>query len=163
MRFVVDQPIAAPCDRVEQALVDPAYYRALAAMPNIGEPEVLELSERVGRVDLRVRFAYTADLSGPARKVLDPTKLTWVVESSVDLASHMTTFRMLPDHYGDRIECHGAYTLRADGSQATIQHIEGDLRVHYPIIGKLAERSIVTGLKDHMAQEAAVLERWHPS
>jgi hypothetical protein len=163
VRFVVDQPIAAPFDRVEQALVDPAYYRALAAMPNIGEPEVLELAERGGRVDLRVRFAYTADLSGPARRVLDPTKLTWVVESTVDLASHKTTFRMVPDYYRDRIECHGVYTLQPNGPQATIQHIEGDLLVHYPIIGKLAERSIVTGLKDHMAQEAAVLERWQPS
>jgi len=160
VRFVVDQPIAAPCDRVAQALVDPAYYRALATMPNIGEPEVLDRVEQPGRVDLRVRYRYTADLSGPARRVLDPTKLTWVVESSADLASHSTTFRMVPDYYRDRIECQGGYTLRPNGTDATVQHAECELQVRYPVIGKLAERSIVTGLKDHMAQEAAVLETW---
>jgi hypothetical protein len=161
VRFVVDQPIAAPCDRVEQALVDPAYYRALAAMPNIGEPEVLDRVDRGGRVDLRVRYHYTAELTGPARRVLDPAKLTWVVESSVDLASHSTTFRMVPDYYRDRIECHGSYTLSARGPDATMQHGECELRVRYPVIGKLAERSIAQGLRDHMAQEAAALERWH--
>ena len=162
MRFTVDQPIAAPRDRVEQALVASAYYQALAAMPNIGEPEVLERVDRRGRVDLRVRYHYTAELTGPARRVLDPATLTWVVESNADLASHSTTFRMVPDHYGDRIECHGSYTLRPNGPDATIQHAECELRVHYPVIGKLAERSIVTGLKDHMAQEAAVLAQWKP-
>jgi hypothetical protein len=160
VRFVVDQPIAAPCDRVEQSLVDPAYYQALATMPNIGEPEVLERVERGARVDLRVRFHYTAELTGPARRVLDPAKLTWVVESSADLVSHSTTFRMVPDYYRGRIDCHGSYSLRPNGPEATIQHGECELLVHYPVIGKLAERSIVTGLKDHMAQEAAVLATW---
>jgi hypothetical protein len=160
MQFSVDQPIAAPCDRVEQAFVDPGFYAALAAMPNIGEPEVLEHVEHDGLVDLRVRYAFNGHLAPPARRVLDPAKLTWVVESHVDRASHTTTFRMVPDHYRDRLECHGSYTLRADGPDRTVQHTEGDLRVHYPIVGKLAERGIVLGLKEHLAEEAHVLEQW---
>ena len=162
MHFVVDQRIAAPPDRVVKALVDPAYYRSMAHMGNIGEPDVLERVDQGGRVDLRVRYKYTGDLAGPARRVLDPAKLTWVVESSIDLASHSATFRMVPDNYRDRIECHGSYTLRPDGPAATVQHGEGDLVVHYPLIGKIAERGMVQGLKDHMAQEAAVLEKWNP-
>jgi hypothetical protein len=70
---------------------------------------------------------------------------------------------MVPDYYRDRIQCHGAYTLRPNGPAATMQHADCELRVHYPIIGKLAERSIAQGLRDHMAQEAAVLERWKPA
>jgi hypothetical protein len=67
---------------------------------------------------------------------------------------------MVPDHYRDRLECQGCYTLRPDGPDRTIQHTEGDLRVHFPIVGKLAERGIVLGLKEHLAEEASVLERW---
>jgi hypothetical protein len=160
VRFTVDQPIAASCERVEQAFVDPAFYAALAAMPNIGEPQVLDRTERDGRVELRVRYAFTGDLAPAARRVLDPAKLSWVVESSIDRATHTTTFRMVPDNYRDRLDCDGSYTLRPDGPDRTIQHTEGDLRVHFPIVGKLAERGIVTGLKEHLAQEAAVLERW---
>jgi uncharacterized protein DUF2505 len=162
VRFTVDQPIAAPAGRVEEAFVDPRFYEALAAMPNIGEPDVLERVERDGQVHLRVRYAFTGDLAAPARRVLDPAKLTWVVESTVERDTHTTTFRMVPDHYRDRLECEGSYTLVPDGPDATIQHVEGDLRVNYPVVGRLAERGIVMGLKEHLAQEAAVLERWTP-
>jgi hypothetical protein len=160
VRFTVDQPIAAACDRVEQAFVDPAFYTALATMPNIGEPHILERTESDGRVELRVRYAFTGNLAPAARRVLDPAKLTWVVESSVDRASHTTRFRMVPDNYRDRLECSGTYTLRPDGPDRTVQHAEGELRVHFPVVGKLAERGIVTGLKEHLAEEAHVLERW---
>jgi hypothetical protein len=144
VRFSVDQPIAAPSDRVEEAFVDPRFYEALAAMPNIGEPEVLECAARDGQVHLRVRYAFTGDLAAPARRVLDPA----------------TEFRMVPDHYRDRLDCSGSYTLSPDGPARTIQHMDGDLQVHYPVVGRLAERGIVMGLREHVAQEATVLERW---
>jgi hypothetical protein len=67
---------------------------------------------------------------------------------------------MVPDHYRDRLDCSGSYTLSPDGPARTIQHMDGDLQVHYPVVGRLAERGIVMGLREHVAQEATVLERW---
>ncbi len=160
MRFTVDQPITAPLARVEQAFVDSRFYETLAQMPNVGEPDVLERTEQDGKIRLRVRFAFTGDLAAPARRVLDPAKLTWVVDSTADLSTHRTTFKMLPDHYGDRLECAGAYTLVPDGGGTTVQRMEGDLKVNYPIVGRLAERGIVLGLKQNVAEEARLLERW---
>jgi hypothetical protein len=160
VHFTLDQPIAAPVDRVEEAFVDPAFYKALGEMQNIGNPEILECTDRDGRVFLRVRYAFTGDLAAPARRVLDPAKLTWVVESNVDRSTRTTNFRMLPDHYANRLECAGTYTLAAAGPDRTIQHMEGDLRVNYPVVGRLAERGIVVGLKEHITQEAHVVERW---
>ena len=160
MHFNVDQPIAAPCERVEEALLDPAFYKALETIPNIGEPEVLEHTEAGGQVRMRIHYAFTGDLAPAARRVLDPSKLTWVVESTADRSSHVTTFRMVPDNYRDRLECGGTFTLLPDGTERTIQHMEGDLRVHYPVVGRLAERGIFLGLKEHLGQEAQVLERW---
>jgi hypothetical protein len=160
MRFNVDQPIAAAVARVEEALVDPRFYKALAAMPNIGDPEVLECSERGDDVFLRVRYAFTGELAAPARRVLDPAKLTWVVESTVDRPTRTTTFRMLPDHYANRLSCGGTYALVPSGEDRTIQRMEGELRVNYPVVGGLAERGIVLGLKEHVAQEAGIIERW---
>ena len=160
MRFNVDQPIAAPADRVEQALVDPRFYKALASMPNIGDPDVLECSDRDGEVLLRVRYAFTGELAAPARRVLDPAKLTWVVESTVNRSTHTTAFRMLPDHYANRLTCSGSYVLVPTGDDGTIQRMEGDLRVSYPIVGGLAERGIFLGLKENIAQEAHIIERW---
>ena len=160
MHFTADQPIAAPVERVEEAFADPTFYKALGEMPNIGDPEVLECTARESEVFLRVRYAFTGDLAAPARRVLDPAKLTWVVESTVDRASGKTAFRMVPDHYANRLECSGVYTLVSVDDASTMQHMEGDLRVNYPVVGRLAERGIVVGLKEHIAQEAMVVERW---
>ena len=160
MRFQHDQAIAAPCDQVEAAFCDPRFYEALEAMPNLGRPEVLGREERDGRMHLRVRYAFTGDLPGPARRVLDPAKLTWVVESTVDRTSHRTEYRMVPDYYPQRLECHGAYTLVAETPRSTTQRMAGELVVHYPVVGRLAERGIVLGLKEHLAAEAGVLEHW---
>jgi hypothetical protein len=160
MRFNVDQPIAAAVARVEEALVDRRFYKALASMPNIGDPEVLECAERGDDVVLRVRYAFTGQLAAPARRVLDPAKLTWVVESAVDRPTRTTNFRMLPDHYANRLSCSGSYTLVPRGEDRTIQRMEGELRVNYPVVGRLAERGIVVGLKEHVAQEAGIIERW---
>ncbi|MBV8981119.1 MAG: DUF2505 family protein [Acidimicrobiia bacterium] len=160
MHFTVDQPIAAPLDRVEKAFVDPAFYEALGAMPNVGDPEVLECTDRGSQVLLRVRYAFTGELAAPARRVLDPAKLTWVVESTVDRETSATAFRMLPDHYANRLACSGSYTLAGDGPDATMQHMEGELRVNYPVVGRLAERGIVLGLREHIAAQARVVEDW---
>ena len=160
MRFRVDQAIAAPVDDVEGALVDPRFYEALASMPNIGNPDVLECTAHDGEVFLRVRYAFTGDLAAPARRVLDPAKLTWVVESTVDRTTFTTAFRMLPDHYADRLTCSGSYTLVPSGDHSTIQRMEGDLRVNYPVVGRLAERGIFLGLKENVAQEARIIEGW---
>ena len=160
MRFRVDQAIAAPVDDVEGALVDPRFYEALASMPNIGNPDVLECTAHDGEVFLRVRYAFTGDLAAPARRVLDPAKLTWVVESTVDRTTFTTVFRMLPDHYADRLTCSGSYMLVSSGDHSTIQRMEGDLRVNYPVVGRLAERGIFLGLKENVAQEARIIERW---
>jgi hypothetical protein len=160
VHFRHEQPIAAACEEVAAAFLDPAFYEALEVMPNLGQPEVLGRTEADGRVDLRVRYAFTGDLPSAARRVLDPSKLTWVVESRVDVGTHHTDFRMLPDHYANRLECHGTYDLVPEGDHATVQRMEGDLIVHYPVVGRLAERGIVLGLKEHMGQEAIAVERW---
>ena len=66
MRFEVHQPIAAPCDKVEAAFLDPAFYAALGEVPNLGAPEVLGLEEGDGAVEVRVRYAFTGDLAPAA-------------------------------------------------------------------------------------------------
>jgi hypothetical protein len=50
--------------------------------------------------------------------------------------------------------------LVAGGDDRTMQQMEGELRVNYPVVGRLAERGIFLGLKENIAQEARIIERW---
>lgn len=163
MRFSVDQPIAAPRDAVEAAFVDPGFYAALGELSGIRPPEVLERRAEGAEgnlVHLRVQYAFAGNLSGPARAVLDPDRLTWVDHSTFDRTAHRIEFEIVPDHYADRLQCDGWYQFEPAGEQATRQLMEGDLRVRYPVVGALVERAIVVGMRQHLGEEARILERW---
>ncbi|HEX4539997.1 MAG TPA: DUF2505 family protein [Acidimicrobiales bacterium] len=163
MRFSLEQSIAAPRDAVEAAFLDPGFYAALGELSAIRPPEVLE--QRVegpdgNLVHLRVQYAFAGNLSGPARAVLDPDRLTWVDHSTFDRGAHRIDFEIVPDHYADRLQCEGWYRFEPDGEQATRQLMGGDLRVRYPVVGGLVERAIIVGMRQHLGEEARILERW---
>jgi hypothetical protein len=157
--FELDVSIDAPLQAVQQAFLDPDFYRLLGEMPAIDPPQLIERRDEGNLVHLKVRYRLDAPLPAAARRILDPARLTWVDESVVDVAANRTEFRMVPDHYPDRLSCEGSYELKADGSK-TVQHLKGVLTVHVPLVGSMAERGILRGLQDHLAKEAELLARF---
>ena len=162
MHFNVEQPIAVRRDVAVRALVDPEFYAEMGTMDNIGTPEILSRQERDGAVHLAVRYRFTGNLARPARAILDPAKLSWVIESEMFVDDHRAAFRMLPDNYADRLECSGTYRFE-DRGRTSVQLIEGELKVHVPVVAAAAERGILTGLRQHMAEEADLVARWASS
>lgn len=158
MRFRVDNPIALARSVVEEAFLDPAFYHSLGEMPNIRAPDLLSLVEEGDEVHLRLRYAFNGSLSPAARRVLDPDKITWVHEETVHRGAHRSEFRMIPDHYRARMTCSGTIELEDVGG-TTNQRIEGDLVIRYPLVGPLVERAILMGMRQHLAEEARLLER----
>jgi hypothetical protein len=163
MHFSVDQALDVARPVAEQALVDPDFYASMGGMGAIGTPEVLSRQEQDGAVTMRVRYRLTAHLAAPVRAVLDPDKLTWVIESTMRAERHQATFTMLPDHYADRLECSGIYRFEERGPQRCAQVTEGDLKVHFPLVAGAVERAILMGLRQHMAEHAAHVAEWAQS
>ena len=62
-----------------------------------------------------------------------------------------------PDHYADRFRCSGEYRIepRPGGCRRTA---EIELSVSFPLVGRAVERAIASGLREHLADEAAVVE-----
>jgi hypothetical protein len=163
MRFHVEQPLSVSRNVAEEALVDPDFYASMGAMSKIGTPEVLSRRDDGSTVTVAVRYRFTGSLAPPARAVLDPAKMTWVIESTMRRDNHTVAFRMVPDHYGDRLECSGTYHFVERGDDAATQVIEGDVIVHVPIVGRAVERAILMGLREHMAEESELVARWAAS
>jgi hypothetical protein len=158
--FIVDQLIAAPPDAVQAAFCDDAFYPALGALPGLAPPEVVEHTVDGDQVRLRVRYRFNGPLAAPARAVLDPAKLTWVDSSTIDVRARRTRWEIHPDHYGRNLRCDGQFSfLPAPGDQTT-QHIEADLRVSWPLVGRVVERALLTGLRQHLSAESGVVERF---
>jgi hypothetical protein len=162
VRFRVEQCWAAPLPTVEAALVDPAFLASLGRLPHLGHPELLDQREDGHVLHQRVRYAFTGELSPAVTRVIDPTKLTWVEVSSLDRRAHVTTFEIVPDHYRNRLTCQGTFRLEDGDGHTTRRTAEGDLSVHFPLVGRRVEQAIVAGLYDHARAEAEALAAWLP-
>ena len=156
MDFRVDQKIAASVDDVEAAQLDPAFVARLAELPKIGQAELLSQEGDDEVVDQELRYVFQGELSAAVRAVVDPRKLSWILESRFDRVNHRSTWRILPDHYGERLTAHGTTDLVADGL-STRRVTNGVVKVHMALVGSRVERAIVSGLKEHADAEAAAL------
>jgi len=159
VRFRIDQHIPAPLAAVEAALLDRDFIAATAELPKLGAPEVLEISRDGDRAHQRVRYRFTAQLSGAVTRVVDPGKLTWVDDARYDLTTHTSRHRILPDNYADRLQASYDVTLEPLGD-STRRLVTGELTVHVPLVGGRVERAIVDGLEEHAEAEATLLGRW---
>src|SRR5262245_43796100 len=99
MRFDFVQRLLAPLPAVEAAFVDPEFLQELAASPRVGRVELLDSTDAGDHVRQRIRYSFAGDLSAAVKAIVDPARLTWVEDSTLDRESHITTFTILPDNY----------------------------------------------------------------
>ena len=161
MHFEIVQRVSAPRAAVEAAYLDPAFLEAIAALPKIGRPQLLDqAAEADGRRRQRVRFHFVGDLSGAVRAVVDPDRLSWVEETVFDPAAHRSEVRIVPDHYGGRLHSRMTITFEEPAEGGTVRRARGEVKVHMPLVGGKVEAAIVSGMREHAAAEAAALEGW---
>ena len=137
----------------------PELYEAFDSLPNLGTPRVLSCDRSDGRVTMRVRYRFTGDVSSAVKRVVDPDKLSWVDVSEHDLVARTVTTRLEPDHYPDRLRCSGR-SAYVDDSAGSVRSIEMDLGVRVRLFGALVENAIASGMREHLDDEVAVVERF---
>jgi hypothetical protein len=159
MEFTVEQRFPAPPDEVIAAYIDPTLYDRMVGLSRVEAPSVLDVTRQGDVVVVRTRFRFIADLPSAARAVIDPDRLTWIDESSYDLAAHTSVTRLLPDHYPDRLTASATSRFDPDpaGPAHTIRRVSGQLRVRAPLVASRVERAIVDGLREHLSDEGRVV------
>jgi Protein of unknown function (DUF2505) len=160
VHFQIENDIAAPRAVVEGALGEPSFYETFASMPDVAPPTLIERTESDEAVEVRIRCAFTGQLSGAVTSVVDPTQLSWVSVITLRPGTHAADVVLVPDHYADRLECSGHYRFEDDGSGTTKEVIEGDLVVHFPLVASKIEQAILSGVERYLRDEATAMERW---
>jgi hypothetical protein len=162
VRFTLDQTLPAGVADVLDAFTDPGFLESLAELPKLGSPELLDQQRDGDQVLQRVRYRFSGDLSPAVRRVLDPERLTWIDVRTYDLAAATASFRIVPDHYEGRLRCEGSerFTPADAAGDTTTRHVEADLTVRWPLVGGVVERAIVSGLREHLGDEALLVSRW---
>lgn len=160
MKLSLDQPLHVRADQAQAAFADPNFYATLGALPNISAPQVLTYEVGDGRVRLVLGYHFAGELSGPARRILSPEKISWSQRSEIDLATRVTQVTMVPDNYKSLFSFTGWYRIDEQGPSRCTQHFEADLRAHIPLLGPLAERAIATGVRENLAATAQLVEQF---
>lgn len=159
MDFTLTQSFTAAPVAVDAAFADSSLLETMDQLPKIGSVEVLEQSRSGEVVRQRVRYQFTAELSGAVRRVIDPDKLTWVEESVIDLAAHTSRCRILPDNYAKLLE--GSYEARLDPvGTGTRRTATGRITVHVLLLGAKVERAVISGLEENATTQRGLIDAW---
>jgi hypothetical protein len=108
---------------------------------------------------IEVRYQFAGSVSSAVRAVIDPAKMSWVTRTEFHRDAQRMSFTVLPDHYPDRLDCHGTFRFSdgATGANSSVITIEGDLKVHVFLVSRTVEQLIVNGLRAYLAAEALSL------
>jgi hypothetical protein len=159
MDFTVTQSFHADADAVARAYASPELYARLVGLPKLGPPDVLDRRVENGLVHLQVRYRFVGDLSPAVTTVIDPRRLSWVEHSTHDLAERTVRYRLVPDHYADRFQSSGSCAIEP-GDAGCVRTVSGRLKVKARFVGGAVERAIVSGLREHLAEEVAIVDRF---
>jgi hypothetical protein len=155
--FTLTQEIAAPVEAVDEALVNPDFLTRMAELPKLGSAEVVANDRGGDIVKLQVRYLFQAELSSAVTKFVDPDKLTWIEDSTCDLAAHHTSCVIRPDNYQNLLEGSYEATIAPSGS-GCLRTVTGMIKVRVPLLGGKVEKAIVGGLAENAEAQVALLE-----
>jgi len=157
VQFQISQEFRHDRRAVDEAYANPALYPTLVGLPNLGGMEVRSEERDGDTVRLKIHTLFLREFSPAVAAAIDPSKLSWVQDSTFDLAAGTATFRFLPDNYADRFSAAGGTRTVANGEGAT-RTLTGEVKVRAPLVGGRVEKAIVEGLEEYLLAEAALVD-----
>jgi hypothetical protein len=165
LRFAIEHRFATSVERIESLLHHPDLYaRMQRVLPGIERIELLDQEERDRVVRRRVRYTPRAEDKLPsfARGIINPEMLIWVEESTIYRDQHRIEYRVLPNlpaKWTDRFSSHGTFRFVA-GERGVTRHIDGEIVVRAPLVGRIVERMLVKEVTLSFTAEAAEIATW---
>ncbi|MDA8074245.1 MAG: DUF2505 family protein [Actinomycetota bacterium] len=175
MRFSAEHRFDAPPAEVAAVLADPDLYRSLE-LPDLRLLEVHQLpaasaldarpgAQAPPETGVLLRYEFTGSLDPIAIRLLGGARLTWSQEVHLrDGEGGWLTFaaegnpRLLHGRADFVLHAEGARA--GPGARATLRRLDGELTVAIPVVGRMAERRIVSGVIGRLDVEAAAVQRW---
>ena len=164
MRFQTEHRFNGSPQEVAAVLSDPRFYETLT-LPDVSEPEVLESSGDGPRSLVRLRYQFTGNLDGMARRLIGTQRLAWIQQVEIDRSGDSGDLSFNAEADPKRLHGSAHFVLQADDG-GCVRRLSGELVVAVPLIGSRAERKIVPGVLRRLDIEAQgvndTLARGHP-
>jgi hypothetical protein len=155
MRFATEHRFRAAPATVAGLMVDPAFAGTLE-LPDLSMPQVLEHTRNGRECLLSVRYEFTGQLDGLARRVIAGRKLTLVQVVRLDEAAGAGTYRLEAEADPRRVHGDATITITADGD-GCVRRFDGEFVVGVPLMGGTIEKRLLPGILTRFDAEAAAL------
>lgn len=166
MQFALEHQLPCHMDKPEllyKLYTDPQFNQALASMRHLKSREVVHLAvdEAAGTAERIVRIELDMPVPRALKQLLpdahNSRRLGWEEHSTCDFSALTIDFDIRLPYLDARVDAGGRYQLQ-DGHVAdeVVRRIDGYVRVDAPLVAGLAERVVVSRLKDNMDEEARV-------
>ena len=159
MRFEIVHRFDATPDELWAVLTHPRLAEVMVnEVPSLVEMEVLEVREEGTKIHRRVRYRPAPLIKKIGPKTVEPHWMEWVEESEGTRSPLVLEYRNIPrvDSVAKLLRNSGTMEIRKDGA-GTRRIISGELRVRFPLLGRIAEKVIYGQAKGLLDEEAAAM------
>ena len=163
MKFEYKHVFEAPVEKVVEAMFHPEMTAYLKGrMKTLVSIEVLERQDEPGTIRRRVKYVPVPSIKRIGPKTITPESMQWIEQSSFDTASRVMTFDNVPTHPKVRAQMtnSGRIEFRSQGPARTERVMSGELKIAFPILGRIAEGIIAKNAKAILDEEAGLLAEW---
>jgi len=160
MRFEYRHTFDTSVDTLIETMFDPDLATHLTEkMTTIVSIETLERTEDDQRVVRRVKYVPVPMIQKIGPKKITPESMQWIEESTFDKASKVMTFDNVPTHPKVRAKMtnSGKMEFRAQGANRCERITRGELKVKFPLLGRIAEGIIAKNAKKMLDEEATTV------
>jgi hypothetical protein len=152
VRFRTEHRFRGTAQAVSAILANPDFYLGLD-LPDLSRPEVLEHRVDGEAVLIRLRYEFVGSIDPIAQRLLGSDRLAWIQVVRLDRSSAAGSLSFEAEKDPRRLHGSAQFTFSQSG-QDTVRHLDGELVVAVPGIGRMAERRIVPGIVRRLDIEA---------
>jgi hypothetical protein len=156
MHFTTEHHLPGPPHAVAALMVDPD-FEGNVDLPDLSRPAVLEHERGDGASRLTLRYEYTGQLDGLARRIVAGRKLTLVQTVEFEEAAGPGTYHLEAEADPGRVNGNATITLTDDGGGGCVRRFEGDFVVKVPLMGGSIEKRLLPGILSRFDVEAEAL------
>jgi hypothetical protein len=160
MKFEYRHRFDVSVDALIATMFDPALAAHLTEkMTTLVSIETLERTEDDRRIMRRVKYVPVPMIQKIGPKKITPESMQWIEESSFDKATKVMTFDNVPTHPKVRAKMtnSGKMEFRAQGDHRCERIMHGELKIKFPLLGRIAEGIIARNGQKMLDEEAAVV------
>lgn len=159
MKYDIRQEFAVPADQVIAAMMHPDVAAFLTGhMKSLKEMELLERTETDDTIVRRVRYRIVPVIEKIGPKKIPPEAFEWVEQSTFDKKKRVMTYRNVPTKakIAKMFENQGEIRITDAGARC-VRMMSGELKIHFPLLGSVAEKMIYKKAAEILEEEAAAL------